>query len=129
MAFFQRGDAVPRKTDAEFPVPAAWRSTFKAVVDAFTQGNFQPNVDRVAPVDANAAGQMSRAIEAYGPVTLVPLTKETWDSSVTQWTGTKWLVLVDLRTAEEGRSDLVLEAEVLEDSEGFRYSLHAVYVP
>jgi len=37
--------------------------------------------------------------------------------------------LVDLWTEQEGRSDLVLEAEVRESPAGFRFTLNMVYVP
>ena len=60
---------------------------------------------------------------------LVELSDETWKSSVAQWMRTHWEVLVDLRTEGEGRSDLVLDARVYEVEAGYRFKVHAVYVP
>jgi hypothetical protein len=44
------------------------------------------------------------------------------------WMGGDWECLVDLWTAS-GRSDLVLDLRVREDSGNFRYAVHLVYVP
>lgn len=50
-------------------------------------------------------------------------------SSVSQWMGTHWEVLVDLWTIESGRSDLVLTVFVLETTDGFRFEIDSVHVP
>jgi hypothetical protein len=64
----------------------------------------------------------------YGE-TLVELPRETWESSVAQWMGAHWDVLVDLWTEGEGRRDLVLDARVHETESGFRFEVRLVYVP
>ena len=51
------------------------------------------------------------------------------ETSVAQWMGTHWEVLVDLWTAEEGPSDLVLGGTVVETSAGPRFTIDMVYVP
>jgi len=61
--------------------------------------------------------------------TLAELPDETWATSVSQWMGTHWEVLVDLWTVESGKSDLVLDARVFEQETGFRIEIHSVYVP
>jgi hypothetical protein len=43
--------------------------------------------------------------------------------------GQHWDILVDLWTAEEGRSDLVLGGKVVEGSAGPRLTIDMVYVP
>ncbi len=44
--------------------------------------------------------------------------------------GNKWGVLVDLRTVEEGRSDLVLHTYVHETAAGqFEFEIFSIYVP
>ena len=71
---------------------------------------------------------MKRYLADYGE-TLIDLPDETWETSVSQWMGPHWDVLVDLWTAESGRSDLVLHVQVFETRSGFRVEIHAVYVP
>jgi hypothetical protein len=67
-------------------------------------------------------------ITDYGE-TLTELSEDTWKTSVAQWMGTHWDVLVDLRTIESGRSDMVLQAKVTETAKGFRVKIYMVYVP
>ena len=43
--------------------------------------------------------------------------------------GNHWEALIDLRTAEDGRSDLVLLAQIREAGSGFRVAVSMVYVP
>ena len=54
---------------------------------------------------------------------------ETWTTSVAQWTGSHWDVLVDLWTVESGRSDMVLHTCVAESAGGYQFKIHLVYVP
>ena len=121
----------PHKDESEGPVPELWRPTFSAVVDslverALTIGGGLPEVE---PVPDAVREQCLSAVDNYGDVDLVPLPQETWKSSVTAWQGDHWLCLIDLWTEQEGRSDLVLEAEVRERTLGFRFTVNMVYVP
>ncbi|MCA9598858.1 MAG: hypothetical protein KC776_36350 [Myxococcales bacterium] len=116
--------------DAAHPVPTSWRPTFCAIVDAFVRGDLClarpiPGVD---PIPADRAQQISSNITAYG-ADLRALPDDAWLTSCAQWTGANWEVLVDLWTAEEGPSDLVLHALVAESADGFRFTVHLVYVP
>ena len=61
--------------------------------------------------------------------TLTALPEETWATSVAMWRGTHWDVLINLWTVEEGRSDLVLLANLYEDPSGYRCEVVMVYVP
>src|SRR3954452_954832 len=61
--------------------------------------------------------------------TLVALPKDTWRTSEALWTSSFWDVFVDLWTASEGRSDMVLSARVWELGGGYEFEVHAVYVP
>lgn len=90
---------------------------------SLTQG--VPGVD---PVSAATAEQVRDYLADYG-ATLVELPDHTWRTSVAQWMETHWDILVDLWTAEESRSDLVLEGKVVETSTGPRLTIHMVYVP
>ena len=46
-----------------------------------------------------------------------------------QWMGSHWDVLIDLWSAEEGRTDLVLDARVQLVGEDPLVTVHAIYVP
>ena len=83
---------------------------------------------RSKPVADETAEQIRAYIDDYG-ATLVPLDLATWESSVCLWLGDRWEVLVDLWTAEEGRSDLVLHLHVYENGPEYRLEIHLVYVP
>ena len=116
--------------DDEHPIASAWRPTFREIASAFAEGDFrlERGIDSVEPVSEETANQIRDYVADYGE-TLVALPGETWESSVAQWMGTHWDVLVDLWTEGEGRSDLVLDAKVYETEAGYRFKVHLVYVP
>lgn len=123
--------ALPIKDEEdEHPIPLAWRSTLRQVVSAFAKGDYQLacGVSGVAPVSAEQAKQFQDYLVDYG-AELVDLPDATWTTSVTQWYDPHWGFLLDLWTAEEGSSDLVLSGTVSETPEGFRFTLELVYVP
>jgi hypothetical protein len=126
-----RGEVPALKDESvERPIPTAWRSAIRDIVQAFSAGDYrlEAGVATVEPLTAEAAAQVQESVHAYG-ATLVPLSEETWQSSVCLWYGDHWEALVDLWTREEGRSDLVLHCRVLESAQGFFISVHLVYVP
>ena len=124
------GTPALKDPDAAHPIADAWRPMLREVVRHLAQGDhaLARGVRGVAPVAASTAGQMRDYIAEYG-ATLVELPDDTWQTSVAQWMGTHWEVLVDLWTAEEGRSDLVLAGDVVETSAGPLLTVRAVYVP
>ena len=126
----EREQPAVKDEDAEHPIASAWRSTFREIVAAFVDGDFrlERGIESVEPVSEETASQIRDYIADYGEK-LVELSDETWKSSVAQWMGAHWEVLVDLRTEGEGRSDLVLDARVYEVEAGYRFKVHAVYVP
>ena len=69
---------------------------------------------------------------APSPATLVPLPEEAWDTAkvVHEDPGPPrvWAVVVDLWTAEEGRSDLSMEAEVTETANGLSVVVSDIHV-
>ena len=115
---------------SEYPVATAWRPTLREIVKAFAAGDYAlaNGIDSVTPVTSNSIEQMRRYIADYGE-TLVELPDDTWITSISLWTGTHWDLIVDLWTAESGRSDMILDARVFEREDGFRIEIHAVYVP
>jgi len=122
-------DAI-KDEDAAHPIASAWRSTFQQIVKAFVEGDFvlARGIPSVEPIDPATADQIRDYVADYGE-TLVELPEDTWKSSVAQWMGDSWDVLVDLWTAESGPSDLVLDAKVFEAGDGIRVEVGLVYVP
>jgi len=77
------------------------------------------------------------SVESCG-VTLSSLVEETWATSFTTWEGhvrpddpawDYWDLLVDLQTVEEGRSDLVLKAAVVDAGDDLVFKYGMVFVP
>jgi hypothetical protein len=124
------GQRAIKDEDAEHPVASAWRPTLKKIVDSFVRGDYglKKRIPSVAAIPPATARQMKKYVADYGE-TLCALPDDTWSTSVAQWMGTRWEVLVDLWTVESGRSDLVLHAIVSEAKNGFRIKVHLVYVP
>lgn len=116
--------------DAAHPVASAWRATFREIVGALIRRDYglSCGVEHVSPVSAKVAEHVQQSISDFGEH-LVELPDETWRTSVAQWMGTHWDVLVDLWTAESGSSDLVLSARVRESGDGFQVEINSVYVP
>ena len=121
---------VVKDEENELPIPSVWRPVFIEIVNAFVRRDYfiSDGVDNVSPVSNQTAVQVKEYIEDYGEE-LVQLPEETWESSIYIWMGTYWGVLVDLFTAGEGRSDLVLRAEVTESDTGYVVDIIMVYVP
>lgn len=111
-------------------VASSWRPVLRKVVQAFSEGDFDLSrgIPSVAPIASTTANQIRGYVAAYGE-TLAELPDEAWDSSLSQWMGTHWDVLVDLWTAESGESDMVLGVRVFEVEHGFRFEVGSVYVP
>lgn len=100
------------------------------IVDAFVRHDYclSDGVPGVAPVLEETAAQIERYIKNYG-ATLIQLPKESWNTSVCIWMGDRWDALIDLWTAEEGSSDLVLQVRISEISDGYVMTVYMVYVP
>lgn len=115
----------------ERPIPFAWRPVFREIVAALVNRDYHVSTGGalgVAPISNATAAQIRNYIEEYGE-TLIELPDATWESSVCVWMGSRWNVLIDLWTIAEGRSDLVLQADVWESEAGFTFKIHMVYVP
>lgn len=116
--------------DSAHPVASAWRQTFQNIVKAFVRGDYGivAGLDSVAPLSPRDADQIRSYIADYGE-TLVDLPDASWETSIAQWMGGYWDVLVDLWTVESGASDMVIAARVFEVGNGFRIEIHSVHVP
>ena len=116
--------------DAAHPIAGAWRPMLCEVVRSFVEGDYglKKSVSGVEPISAKTAEHIRAYLDDYG-ATLIDLPEDTWQTSVAQWYGTHWDVLIDLWTAEEGRSDLVLQGRIVDSDSGPRFTIHLVYVP
>ncbi len=112
------------------PIAGAWRPMLHNVVRCFAACDYglEKGVCGVESVSAKTAEQIRNCIAEYG-ATLVDLPTDSWQTSVAQWYGTHWDILVDLWTAEEGRSDLVLAGKIVDSHAGPRLTIHMVYIP
>jgi hypothetical protein len=121
---------LPKDELGQHAVPVVWRGVLRDVVGRLVAGDYSLTkpVDSVAPVSPAIAEQMREYVADYG-ATLVELPDDWWASSVAQWYGDHWEVLVDLWTAEEGRSDLVLFCSVRENASGYLTALESIHVP
>lgn len=114
----------------EHLICTVWRPVLTQVVSAFRHGDFglKVGVPGVERPSMEMAEYIRDAIAAYG-ATLTELPEESWESSVCMWQLTHWDALIDLWTEEEGRSDLVLSVRIAEESNGYSFKIHMVYVP
>ena len=124
-------DGLKLNSDEEQPVPTAWRPLLRDVVRAFVGGDFGlgVGVDGVHPVSDEDAALICYYVADYGE-TLVELPEEAWTTSIAQQVHDNlWDVLVDLWTAESGRSDMVLQGRFDTSKPGLSFGVHLVYVP
>lgn len=114
----------------ERPIPTAWRKTLIDVVDAFKEGDFQlkRGICGVCPISEEEAARIAGNIEAYGD-NIVGLPEGAWRTSIYRWMRGYWDALIDLYTAREGASDLVLFVRVHEDGSRFSFEIQSVNVP
>lgn len=126
----QRTQPAVKDEEAAHPVASDWRPALREIVAAFSRGDFAlSGLTSVVPVDPTTQNQINRYLAEYGE-TLDELPEETWLTSVAQWMGTHWDVLVDLWTKESGKSDLVLSVRVFEANPGdCRIEVDSVHVP
>lgn len=123
-------DKPVKDENAAHPIADEWRPTIRRVVKQLARGDYSLARDQGADVQISEASakQIQAYIDQYGE-SLVDLPDETWSTSVAQWMGSHWDLLVDLWTSESGRSDLVLAARVYEKNDIYRFVIDSVYVP
>jgi hypothetical protein len=114
----------------EHPIPTDWRPTLAAIVEGIARGDEDrlSHLPGVVPPSAELLAYIRKNIAAYGE-TVITLSEDTWRRSVCRWRRTSWDLLVDLWTAESGRSDLALHVRVFEAKDGFRFEIDSVHVP
>ena len=103
---------------SSIPVPTRFRPSISRVVARLAAGDYEGL--RRDGTQAHPDADLSMWIRDYGRdgATLIPLPDEAWDSAeafeLDDEPGT-WQVVIDLWTEEEGRSDLSMEALVIDD--------------
>ncbi|WP_417495982.1 hypothetical protein [Maricaulis sp.] len=115
--------------EKEQAVPTEWRPVLCEIVDAIRNNTYdfssaKYGVDALPEARAN---QITNNIEDYG-CELDRITDEVWSSSVCRWQDGYWDLLVDLRTKEEGLSDLALIVRVFDEAR-YRFEVMSVHVP
>ena len=99
--------------------------------EGLKRDGIDPYQDRDLGLWIREYGRAPKTSEPGGG-TLVPLPEKAWDSAevVFEAPGPPrvWGIVVDLWTAEEGRSDLSMEAEVTETSDGLRVVVADIHV-
>lgn len=120
---------IDKNAEQELPIPSAWRKTLIEIVDAIINENLnQHNISYVKPVSREDVTYIQSNIIDYGEE-LIPLPESTWDTSIYVWMNGFWEILLDLFTAEEGRSDLVLLLRVYEHTTNYQFEVMSVHVP
>lgn len=115
---------------ASHPIATDWRPMFAEVVERFVKGDFSLSrpVSGVFPVDPDVATHNKDYVTSYGQP-LANLIDKVWDSSCAQWMGSHWDIIIDLCTATEGISDLVLTGKVAKVDGKPMFTVGLIYVP
>lgn len=121
---------VTKDPDGQAPIPTAWRAALAGAASAIGRGDYQAvaSMAAIRPISVPLAEAIASNIRDYG-VSLTDLPEESWLTSVCQWMGGYWDVLVDLFSIEEGASDLVLVVRVYEVGAEYSFEIQAVHVP
>lgn len=124
------GGGSGRRSDS--PVPERWRPVLGSIVHRLVIGDYAGLAadGLVSHTSDPTDTSIGRWIEDY-PAHLVELPAEAWDfSEHGERVGApgSWWVIVDLWTAEEGRSDLSMEATVWDDGSSVAAKVDNVHV-
>jgi hypothetical protein len=120
-------------------IPASLRPALAQVVDRLVAGDFEGlRRDGIDPYPDSDPGvwirEYGRTPGSDDPAraTLISLPEEAWQYAevVLEDAGPprKWRVVVDLWTLEEGRSDLSMEADVIDTPAGIQVRVHDIHV-
>lgn len=122
-------DLAIKDVSVAHPIATEWRPVFCEIVSSFVRGDYElAKHTHVSPLSPKVASFIKTSISDFGEQ-LAELPEQTWKTSIAQWMGTHWDVLVDLWTVESGESDLVLSALVHETADGFLVDVGSVHVP
>lgn len=126
-------------TVSKTPIPLPLRPALAQVVDRVAAGDFEalkasgadPYPDSDLGLWIREYGRPSESTE-QGGATLISLPDEAWEYAEVIYEDPgpprRWGVVIDLWTVEEGRSDLSMEADVVETSTGLRVLILNIHV-
>lgn len=119
-----------KNEEIEQAVPIEWRPAIIEIVEDIRNRNLGSRDISGYDVEIDPAeiDDIYQNVEHYDD-TLVSLSEGTWESSVCRWMGSYWQVLIDLFTAEEGLSDLVLFIDVYEHENRTTFRIRSLHVP
>jgi hypothetical protein len=114
----------------EQKIPIEWRSVISEIVDDIKNRNLASKniMGHAVSVDRGQADHIYNNILHYGCELVTP-PDEAWQTSVCRWMHGYWHLLIDLYTAEEGASDLVLFMDVYENGESASFKIRSLHVP
>ena len=114
----------------EKPIPTLWHHSIIAIVEAIKSNDLKQlnNINGIQALTQTDINRFRENIEEYG-CNLASLPSMTWQTSVCQWMGDGWEVLIDLFTIEEGLSDLALSMKIVEKGKEFEFRVTSIYVP
>jgi len=116
---------VVKDLKAAHPVPTVWRETLRRLANAIVGAAPREIVDTLVASDLSGFRANTAAYgEEFGN-----LPDQTWESSLVQWMGNRWDVLVDLFSSRGERTDLVMFVEVVEGAKGYEFRIDSVHVP
>lgn len=121
---------VLKDEEQQQPIPSQWRQTFREIVRAFSEGDFQlsRNIAGVRQLSSEDAERIVRNLESHG-AHLRSLPEEAWKTSACQWMRGYWDALIDLYTSEEGASDLALSVRIYETERAYDFHVESIHVP
>lgn len=122
---------MPEKNEEiEQAIPLEWRPTIIEVVENIRRRTLRPRnvLGYDVNIDVADIEDIYQNVDHYGD-TLVSLSEDAWQTSICCWMGGYWHLLVDLFTAEEGLSDLVLFMDVCEHKSSTSFKIRSLHVP
>lgn len=122
---------MPEKNEEiEQEIPVEWQPIIIEIVEDVVNRNLRPrNVSGCeVSIDPDEIEHIYQNVDHYGD-TLVSLSEDSWQTSICRWMGSYWHLLIDLFTAEEGLSDLVLFIDVYEHESSNSFKIRSLHVP
>lgn len=122
---------MPEKNEEiEQAIPLRWRPIIIGIIEDIRNRNLRSRdvSGHSVDIDPDEIEHIYHNVDHYGDM-LVRLPEDTWKTSVCRWMGNYWHLLIDLFTAEEGLSDLVLFMDVCEYESSTSFKIRSLHVP
>ena len=122
---------MPEKNEEiEQEIPIEWRPIIVQIVEDIRNRHLghRNTLGHGVSIDSSETDLIYQNVSHYGDE-LISLPEHTWQTSVCRWMGSYWHLLIDLFTAEEGLSDLVLFLDVYEQEGSTSFKVRSLHVP